>query len=164
MPTPTRYLALLFTLAALTRTASSAAPAAPQIDACKLTDKATVAATLGVALTSMDSTPGARGGTCDFTTEPPKHLDITIFYAPIANPGMYGFNQPTPPNNIAIPNLGDAALFANITTPADRYSSENFTVLKGKSILNILVTADKSLPLIPKEKLAALALKMLAKM
>lgn len=147
---------------------SSAAANAAQVDACKLIDTAAVnaAATawFGVPLSLKPSpTPGAHGGTCDFETDSPKHIDFSIFYAPRANANMYGFNRPTPQGDVPVSHLGDAALFRQTSDPNDRYKSEDLAVLKGSAVIDLNITIDKGMPFIAKEKLAEFASKLVPK-
>lgn len=142
---------------------------AAQVDACKFIDGGSVnnAATgwFGTPIKlEVISTPGPRAGTCGFATENPKHIDISIFYAPRANASMYGFNQPIPRDTVAMSHLGNAALFQQSSNPSDRYKSENLAVLKGSAVLVFDVTLDKGLPFVPKEKLADFVSKLVPKM
>lgn len=141
----------------------------PPIDACKLVDSgsvnAAVSAWFGMPLKlQASSVPGPRGGTCEFATDSPKHVDFTIFYAPRANATMYGFNRPTPQGMVAVSHLGDAALFRQSSDPNDRYKSEDLAILKGTAVIDLNITEDKGLPSIGKEKLAEFAAKLVPKM
>lgn len=169
MPTPTspfRYAALLLAAAAvLTATPSVAAP----VDACTLVD----AAAINAAASAWFHTPlklqqstvvDARAGTCFFQTESPKHINISFFYAPRANAPMYGFNRPLGPGDIAVPNLGNAAIYNTTNDPADRYKAESLAILKGAAVLVMDITTDKSLPPVGKDNLAGFGTKLVPKM
>lgn len=79
---------------------TGAVPASAQrkvVDACKLARAADVAELFGGGVKlEVDSATGPRAGTCDFSTETPKHIDVVLFYAPVANVEMYGFTNPPP--------------------------------------------------------------------
>ena len=97
-------------------TSSSAAPPPVHVDACKLVDLASVNAAaqawFGFPVTlAQDSASGTGSGTCDFTTDKPKHIDISIFYAPSADASRYGLGQPPPPNEVPVSGAGDRAVF-----------------------------------------------------
>jgi hypothetical protein len=147
--------------------AADAAPPPAQVDACKLIDAAAVnsaaKAWLG-ATTALEgnSAPGARGGSCGFTTESPKHIDFTIFYAPAGNPEAYGLGSTAPPGETPVSGVGDKAVYDQSNDPKDRYKSEEIAVLKGRAVLVFSLTLDKSLAFVPKEKLAEFAAKQFA--
>jgi hypothetical protein len=144
--------------------ATAVPPVAPQVDPCKQFDTSAVGTAVKVWFgpsVTLDVYPvaGRGSGTCGFSAETPKHFDITIFYAPVANVEMYGFHQPTPAGNTPVAGLGDAALFEEKSNPEDRYESENIAILKGRSVLVFDITMDKSVAFVPKEKLAEFAAK-----
>ena len=145
------------------------ASGASQVDACKVVDPASVNAAVSewfgtpVKL-QVSSATGPRGGTCDFATNNPKHIDFSIFYAPRANASLYGFSQRTPEGMVAVSHLGDSALFRQSSDPTDRYKSEDLAILKGTAVLDFNIALDKELPFVPKEKLAEFASKLVPKM
>jgi hypothetical protein len=159
----TIFLSLVMA-ACFAATATAVPPPGPQVDPCKQFDTAAVSAAIkawfgpSVAL-SVYPVPGRGSGTCCFSAETPRHLDITIFYAPVANVAMYGFHQPTPAGNTPVAGLGDAALFQEQSNPADRYKSENISILKGRAVLVFDLTVDKNVAFVPQEKLAEFAAK-----
>jgi hypothetical protein len=160
-----RYILVGLVMAAcFAAEATALPPAAPQVDPCKQFDTSAVSAAVkawfGPSVTlNVYPVAGHGSGTCGFSAETPKHFDITIFYAPVANVEMYGFHQPTPADNTPVAGLGDAALFEAKSNPGDRYKSENIAILKGRSVLVFDLTLDKSVAFVPKEKLAEFAAK-----
>ena len=159
------FFFIVFAAASLALIASGA----NQVDACKLIDDNTVnkaaSAWFGMPIKlDVIPTPGPRGGTCGFETDNPKHIDITVFYAPRANPSFYGFSQPIPQDTVAVSNLGEAALFHQSSDPKDRYKSEDLAVLKGSAVLDFNITLDKGLPFVTKEKVAEFVSKLVPKM
>lgn len=164
-----RYTSVLLFAVVATVSYSSLASSAPQIDACRLVDSASVnavaSAWFGMPLKfQISPAPGPRGGTCDFETDTPKHIDFTVFYAPRANASMYGFNRQTPQGMVTVNHLGDSALFRQSSDPSDRYKSEDLAVLKGTAVLDLNMTLDKGLPFVEKEKLVEFAAKLVPKM
>jgi hypothetical protein len=111
---PSRYIFVGLALAAcLAAEAAAVPPAAPQVDPCQQFDTNAVSAAVkgwfGPSVTlNVYPVAGRGSGTCGFSAETPKHFDITIFYAPVANVEMYGFRQPTPADNTPVAGLGDA--------------------------------------------------------
>jgi len=143
----------------------SAAPA-PQVDACKLIDVATANATakawFGATIAfTASSAPGPRGGTCDFSPDSPKHIDFSVFFAPVGNAAAYGLGPSAPPNETPVPGVGDRAVYDQSNDATLRYKNEDFAVLKGTAVMVISVTLDKGLGFVPKEKLADFAKRQL---
>lgn len=145
---------------------ATAAPPPAQVDACKMIDPTSVNAAarawfgLPVTLAQVSAT-GARGGTCGFTADTPKHIDITIFYAPSANASMYGLGQPTPSDETLVSGAGDRAVFDQDASPTNGLKTENLAVLKGNAVLVLSVTIDEKLAFVAKEKLTDFAVKQL---
>jgi hypothetical protein len=145
---------------------ATAAPPPAQVDACKMIDLASVNAAarawFGVPVTlAQVSATGARGGTCGFSTDTPKHIDITIFYAPSANASMYGLGQPTPPDETPVSGTGDRAVFDQDASSTNGLKTESLAVLKGNAVLVLSVTIDEKLAFVAKEKLTNFAVKQL---
>jgi hypothetical protein len=145
---------------------ASAAPPPAQVDACKMLDPASANAAakawFGAPGTlAVVAAPGARGGSCGFQTETPKHIDITIFYAPSANASMYGLGQPTPSGETPVSGAGDKAVFDQDATPTNGRKTENLAILKGNAVLVLSVTIDQKLDFVAKEKLTDFAVKQL---
>ena len=144
-------------------TSSSAAPPPVHVDACKLVDLASVNAAaqawFGFPVTlAQDSASGTGSGTCDFTTDKPRHIDISIFYAPSADASRYGLGQqPPPPNEIPVSGAGDRAVFDQDAGSAGRYKVENLSILKGHAVLVLCIMFDQKLAFVAKEKLADFA-------
>ena len=137
---------------------------AAQVDACKLMDAAAVNAAAkawfgATAALTLVAAPGPRGGTCEYYTDSPRHIDLTIFYAPVANPGFYGLDLPAPKNETPVSGVGDRAVYDDSNDPGNRYKVEEIAVLKGKAVLVFSVTLDKSAAFVPKEKLAEFSTK-----
>jgi hypothetical protein len=135
-----------------------------QVDACKLIDvnaaNAAAKVWFGTAITfTGSSATGVRGGTCDFSTDSPKHIDFSVFYAPVGNPDFYGLGASRPPNETPVSGVGDRAVYDETNDAGSRYKNKDFAVLKGKAVLVISVTLDKSVPFVTKEKLAEFAAK-----
>lgn len=146
--------------------AMAAPPSAP-VDACKMIDPVAVASAAKAwfsvpVMLAKDSAPGPRAGSCSFTTDSPQHIDITIFYAPSANPSMYGLGQPPPPNETPVSGVGDKAVFDQDANLANRYKTENLAILKGNAVLVLSLTLDQKLAFVAKEKLADFAARQLA--
>jgi hypothetical protein len=145
---------------------ATAAPPPAQVDACKMIDPASVNAAariwfgLPVTLAQISST-GPRAATCDFQTDTPKHIDITIFYAPSANASMYGLGEPTSSDETPVSGAGDRAVFNQDASPTNGRKTENLAVLKGNAVLVPSVTIDEKLPFVAKEKLTDFAAKQL---
>jgi hypothetical protein len=147
-------------------TSATAAPPPAQVDACKMIDLSSINAAaktwFGAPVTLAEiSTPGARGGTCGFITDTPKHIDITIFYAPLANASMYGLGQPPPPDETPVSGAGDRAVFDQDANPTNGLKTENLAVLKGNAVVVLAVTLDQKLAFVAKEKLTDFAVKQL---
>jgi hypothetical protein len=161
-----RSAGLLFGLWMAAFIPATAAPPPAQVDACNMIDLASINAAakawfgLPVTLTQL-STPEARAGTCDFMTDKPEHIDISIFYAPFANASMYGLGQPTPPDETPVSGAGDRAVFNQDATPTNGRKTENLAVLKGNAVLVLAVTLDQKRAFITKEKLTEFAIKQL---
>jgi hypothetical protein len=136
------------------------AAGAAQVDACKLIDAVAVNSAAkawfdAIVPLTLSSVPGARGGTCGYTTESPKHIDFTFFYAPIVvDPGMYGLAQSAPKGETPVPGAGERAVYDDSTDPGGRFKMEEIAVLKGNAVLVFSLTLDKSVAFVPKEKLA----------
>jgi hypothetical protein len=141
---------------------AGAAPSLAKIDPCKTLDPVafnTIATDwFGMPVTlSMTSTPGPRGGTCDFSTETPKHIDILVFYTPNGIPDNYGLGETTPPKETLVDSVGDRAVYDFDTTPTNKYKSQNLSILSGKAIIVLSLTIDQKLPLVSRLKLADFA-------
>jgi hypothetical protein len=157
-----RFPRLLLVFSFGTCITASATPSLAKVDACKTLDLVTfnTIATewFGVPITlTMTSTPGPRAGTCDFSTELPKHIDISVFYTPNGIPDNYGLGDTTPPKETLVDSVGDRAVYDFDTTPTNRYKLQNLSILSGKAIIVLSLAIDQKLPLVSRLKLADFA-------
>ncbi|MFC5864424.1 hypothetical protein ACFPT7_19110 [Acidicapsa dinghuensis] len=141
------------------------AGAQARIDACKKIDAAAVnaaaSAWFGAPVTfTVNSAMGTTAGTCDYATQTPKHIEISIYYAPDVNVQMYGLGQNLQPGESLVTGVGDKAVFG-LDNNSGNYKSEKLSILKGKAVMVLTMTLDKKLPTVPKEKLADFGTKQL---
>jgi hypothetical protein len=111
-----RFLSLLLNISIAGAMASAVHASAAQVDACKLIGASAVNAAArawfgATAALTQVAAPGARGGTCRYYTDAPRHVDLTIFYAPGANPGAYGLSLPAPANETPVSSVGERAVY-----------------------------------------------------
>lgn len=138
------------------------AAAQAKIDACKKIDAAAVTAAASAwfgapVKLNINSAQGTTAGTCDYQTDSPKHIDISVYYAPSVNVQSYGLGENLKPGESLVTGVGDKAVFDFDDSPTTQYKSENFSVLKGKAVMILNLTIDRKLPTVTKEKLADFA-------
>lgn len=147
-------------------TAGLVAGAQTKIDACKKIDASAVnaaaSAWFGAPVTfTVNSAMGTTAGTCDFMTEKPKHIEISIYYAPDVNVQTYGLGQNLKPGESLVAGVGDKAVFGTEDDSTTTAKSEKLSILKGKAVMILTLNLDRKLPNVPKEKLADFGSKQL---
>jgi len=145
---------------------AAGAQSGPKIDACKKIDAAAVTAAASgwfsapVTFT-VNSAQGKTAGTCDYQTEAPKHIEISIYYAPDVNVRMYALGENLKPGETLVAGVGDKAVFGLDDNSGSQYKSEKLSFLKGKAVMILTLNLDRKLPTVTKEKLADFATKQL---
>jgi hypothetical protein len=139
---------------------------AQTIDACKRIDAAAVSAAASSWFSApvkftVNSAAGSTAGTCDFQTQSPRHIEVSVYYAPNVNMQTYGLGQNLQPGESLVAGVGDKAVFGAEDNSGSTYKTEKLSFLKGHAAMILTLNLDRKLPSVAKDKLADFAKQLL---